>query len=112
MFTLAIVLVCVVGYLYIGIRFASRPFVTNAVEDTIRRCPNTAKDPNTVEGWRREAAFFSFGIACIWPFYLLTVLFIDWVADTAPLTNYELEQRVQSYRARIKELERELSIGK
>ncbi len=110
MIALLIVLACIAGYYWLGIRLVARPFITAHVAKHIRDYPSLAEQPGDIDEERRFAAAFGLLLSIIWPLVLIGRLLTSGLAASAPLCDAEAREQLKQREKTIAELERELGI--
>ena len=96
-------------WLGIGFGVVAPAWITSEVEENIRDFPHSARDPESVARWRREARGLCWGPALVWPLSIVRLLGM-WSASRSELTDHELRARAAEMQRRIADLEREAGI--
>ncbi len=120
MTVLPIVLACIAGYYWLGLRLVARPHVAREVEDyitenadhwkTLHRVISAGEIERRVTAERRLAAGEGLFLAAIWPIVLAFRAAMGGLLATVPLSSAEAQLQIQQRDRRIAELERELGI--
>ncbi len=121
MTVLLIVLACIAGYYWLGLRLVARPHVAREVEDYItenadhwKRMGSRVVTPREIEqrvaNSRRTASGEALFLAALWPVVLASRAAMGVFMATTPLSAAEAQLQIQQRDQRIAELERELGI--
>ncbi len=120
MTVLLIVLACIAGYYWLGLRLVARPHVAREVAGYITEHADHWKlmgrvvAPSEIErrvaGQRRTASGEALFLAAFWPVVLASRAAMGVFMATTPLSGAESRLQIQQRDRRIAELERELGI--